>query len=83
MRLAATSAQGWTKSPIFDVQFPGWHRPIRLCQTRNGSNFRPGFGPSLRAGGDDALGGFPAAAHAPRVQGYLAHKKPPPPRTLQ
>ena len=45
----ATSPQGWTKSTIFASRFPGWPRRIRLCQTCNGANPRPGVGPTLRA----------------------------------
>jgi hypothetical protein len=42
----SNSPQGWTKSTIFDFRFPGWQRRICLCQTRNGSGSRPGFGPA-------------------------------------
>ena len=46
-----TRPQGWTKSMIFDFRLRGWLRRIRLCQTRTGSNSRPGFGATLGASG--------------------------------
>ena len=51
LKTRTTSSQNWTRSTILYFRFPGWQGRIRLCQTRNGSNFRPGFGPTLRAVG--------------------------------
>ena len=53
-RNPTASPQGKTKSTISDFRFPGWQRRFCLCQSRNGSHSRPGFGPSLRAGGTTA-----------------------------
>ena len=37
---------------IFDSRIPGWQSRIRLRQTKHSANSRPGFGRTMRAGGD-------------------------------
>ena len=72
-----SSPQSWTESTIFDFRIPGWQRRIRLFQTRNGSKFRPGFGPSgpnpgLRAGCSHCwkLGTLPKAGFFPALSPF-------------
>jgi len=70
-----TSPQVWTKSTISDFRFPGWQRRIRLCQTR------------LKIQAwilSNRVGCWKRTlVQLACVQGYLTHKKTPPPRTLQ